>query len=122
MKLRIILLSLALTPLMGCGPTVTAPPAPLGPGYISSADQTLGQSLAALNGFVMQEKINYAQLSMAQQTPEKPFLNALIDSVNVANAAYMAFHAGTGTLVQAQTAVVNAQTAQSALAAKKVGK
>jgi hypothetical protein len=118
MKLRTLTLSLLLLPLIGCG-AVSAPPAPPAPGYTSPADQTLGQSLAALNAFVSQEKINYAQLTVAQQAPEKPFLNALIDATNVANAAYLAFHSGTGTLATAQANLSSALTAQANLTANK---
>lgn len=121
MKFRILALSLALLPMFGCG-AVSAPATPPAPGYSSAADQTLGQSLAALNAFVLQEKINYAQLTAAQQAPEKAALNALIDATNIANAAYTAFHAGTGTLAQAQTALTTAQGAQGQLTAKKAGK
>lgn len=119
MKLALLSIFLAL-PLLGCpSATSTTPPAALAPGYTSQADQTLGQSLAALDAFVMQEKINYAQLTVAQQTPEKPFLNALIDAANVADAAYLAFHANTGTLAAAQTDLSNALTAQGKLTAAK---
>lgn len=118
MNLRNLTLSLFLLPLFGCG-AVSAPPAPPAPGYSSPADQTLGQSLAALNAFVGQEKINYAALTVAQQTPEKPFLNALIDATNVANAAYTAFHENTGTLATAQADLSTALTAQGKLTANK---
>jgi hypothetical protein len=100
--------------LMGCGAvSTTTPPAALGPGYNSPADQTLGQSLAAINGFVTQETKNYALLSPALQTAEKPYLNAFITAVDLANSAYTAYHAGTQTLAQAQAAYNAAQTAQT---------
>ena len=118
MKLRTLALSLLLLPLLGC-PAANSPTPPLAPGYSSPADQTLGQSLAALNAFVMQEKINYAQLTVAQQAPEKAVLNALIDATNIANQAYTNFHAGTGTLATAQANLQTAQTAQANLATKK---
>lgn len=106
--------------LIGCpSATSTTPPTALAPGYSSPADQTLGQSLAALNGFVNQEKINYAALSPALAAAEKPYLNTLIDATTVANAAYLAFHQGTQTLAQAQASFITAQTAQSNLAAQK---
>lgn len=104
--------------LVGCA-TATAPPVPLAPGYSSPADQTLGQSLAAVNGFVNQEKINYAAKPPATQAAEKAYLNSLIDATNIANVAYVAFHAGTQTLAQAQAALTTAQNSQAVLAAQK---
>ena len=98
----------------GChAASTTTPPAP---GYLNAADQQLGESLAAVNGFVNQEKLNYAQEDAATQAKEKPLLNDLITATNLANAAYTAYHAGTGTIQQAQAALTQAQTAQNALA------
>lgn len=123
MKLALLSVFLALPLMFGCNvATSTTPPAALAPGYSNADDQKLGQSLAAVNAFITQEKINYAELTAAQQAPEKPFLNALIDATNLANQAYMAYHAGSGTIAQAQTAVANAQAAQGKLAAQKGGK
>lgn len=97
----------------------TSPTPPLAPGYLNPADQTLGQSLAAVNAFVTQEKANYAQLTPAQQATEKPYLNTLIDATAAADMAYTAYHQGSQTLAQAQTAYNQAQTAQNALTANK---
>lgn len=118
MKLRLHLtLFLALPLMFGCLHPST--PAPLAPGYSSPADQTLGQALAAVTAFRDQEKINYAGLSATKQAAEKPYLNSLIDATNVANTTYVAFHSGTATLAQAQSALTAAQNAQTALAANK---
>jgi hypothetical protein len=104
---------------VGCAKTAstTTPPAALAPGYSSQADETLGKSLAAVNAFVTQEKVNYAALPAAQQATEKPYLNKLIDATDLANTAYVAFHANTQTLAQAQSAYNAAQTAQTTLQA-----
>ena len=91
--------------------------ATVAPSQASAADQTLGQSLAAIDAFVTQEKANYAQLTPALQAAEKPYLNNLIAAVNAANQVYLAFHAGTATLAQAQVSFATAQSAQTALAA-----
>jgi hypothetical protein len=118
--LKRILLSILLTApfLAGCpSATTTTPPAAVAPGYTSSADQTLGESLAAVNAFVNQEKINYAGEPPVQQGTEKPYLNGLITATNLANASYQAFHAGTQTIAQAQAALTAAQAAQANLAA-----
>jgi hypothetical protein len=112
----LILLPLLLLPLSGCvTATSTTPAAALAPGYLNSADQTLGESLAAVNAFVNQEKINYTAQTSAQQATEKPYLNGLITATNLANASYQAYHAGSQTLAQAQTALASAQQAQATL-------
>lgn len=94
----------------GCA-KATAP----APGYITSTDQSVGQDLAAVTAFRDQEKINYAGKSASAQATEKPYLNTLIDAVNVANTAYIAYHSGSGTLAQVQSAVTSAQSAQATL-------
>ena len=109
-----------LLPMIGCtAATSTTPPAALAPEYLSTADQTLGQSLAAVYAFVTQERTNYASLTATQQASEKTILNNLITATDYANTAYVAYHAGTQTLAQAQAALTTAQTAQSALATAK---
>ena len=124
--LSLLALGLAVGWMTGCpAASSTTPPAAIAPGYSSQADQTLGQSLAALcspiGSFVAQEKINYAALTPAAQATEKPYLNSMIAVCNVANATYSAFHATppTATLAQAQTAFATAQSAQTALEANK---
>jgi hypothetical protein len=121
--LRRLTLALLLLPLAGCpNASTTTPPAALAPGYSSQADQTLGQSLAAIVAFTNQEKLNFAALQPDKQSAERPYLNALILAVNTADTAYLAFHAGTQTLVQAQAALSQAQTAQTQLVNQKEGK
>jgi len=117
MKRSLIALALCLPLLFGCKTATTTQP--LAPGYLNSADQTLGASLAALNAFVNQEKVNYAALPLAQQASEKTLLNDLITATNLANAAYTSYHAGTGTESAAQTALGQAQTAQATLVTAK---
>ena len=103
--------------LLGCKTnTVTAP---LAPGYLNATDQKMGQDLAALNGFVLQEKANYAALPAAAQATEKPVLNDLITATDLANASYQAYHAGTQTQGQVQTAIAAAQAKQNALVVQK---
>lgn len=109
-----LLLALALTGCAAKNP-VNAP----APGYTSTQDQTLGQNLAGLNSFVAQEKLNYAALSPDKQAVEKPYLNTLIDSLNVADALYVSYHRGQATLQQVQTAYSTADAAKTSLMAKK---
>lgn len=114
--LSLILLPLLILPLAGCpAASSTTPSAALAPGYLNSADQILGESLAAVNAFVNQEKINYAAETPAQQATEKPYLNGLITATDLANGAYLAYHQGSQTLPQAQAAFASAQQAQTAL-------
>lgn len=117
MKLRLHLALLLTLPLMfGCmKANSTTTPAALAPGYTSSADQTLGQSLAAVTAFRDAEKLRYAKMTPAQQATEKPYLNSLIEATNLANVTYVAFHSGTSTLAQAQSALAAAQNAQAGL-------
>lgn len=103
---------------LGCN-TAKVAPQPLAPGYSSPADQTLGQSLAAVSAFTQTEKVNYSQLPVDAQAKEKPYLNALITAVNIADASYAAFHQGTATLAQAQADYNKAASAQSALITAK---
>lgn len=101
--------------ILGCQPaTSTTPPQALAPGYTSQADQTIGQSLAALHAFVQQATQDYAKLTPAQQATEKDVLNGLVAATNAADSMYLAFHAGSATLQQAQAALANAQTNQAA--------
>ena len=116
MKATFAALALCLM-LAGCKPSTTT--APLAPGYQNAADQQMGESLAALNAFVNQEKVNYTALTTAQQATEKPYLNDLILTTNLANAAYQAYHAGTGTAAAAQTALTTAQNSQTKLVSTK---
>lgn len=105
---------------LGCNTaTSTTPSAALAPGYANIDDQNLGRALAGVNAFVTQEKINYATLTQAQQAPEKPFLNALIDATALADTAYSAYHQGSQTLAQAQAAEKTAEAAQTELVTKK---
>lgn len=120
MKLALLSIFLALPLMAGCGAVQsTTPPTALAPGYSSAADQAVGEGLASVNAFVNQEKVNYAALAPAPKAAEKNILNNLITATNLANAAYTAFHAGTGTLPAAQTALTSAQNAQASLVASK---
>lgn len=109
---QLALLSVFLALPIGCA-TASSPTPPLAPGYSNSQDQTLGQTLAAINAFVTTEKSHFNTLTTAQQSKERTILNPLIDATTVANAVYLAYHAGTKTEADAQTAVSAAQAAQT---------
>ncbi len=114
---KLALLCLLILP-MGCHSTTAATP-PLAPGYVDPTDQTLGQTLSALNAFVVQEKSHFNSLTVDQQAKERPVLNPLIDAVNVANSVYRAFHAGTANEAAASAAISQAQATQSGFASAK---
>lgn len=110
-------------PLAGCpAATSTTAATALAPGYNNATDQTVGQTLAALHALVQKATIDYANLTPAQQTMEKTVLNNLVLAVNTADSLYLAYHQGSGTLLAAQNAVTNAQTAQAAYTAVGVSK
>lgn len=128
--LNLILLLPIVLLMTGCRPaSTTTSPAALAPGYSSIADQKAGQDLAALNGFVNSEQGNFkcdatakaadTCLNQSQQDTERPYLNSLIEATNVANALYVAFHQGTETLDQVQSALTKAEQAQSTLVTNK---
>src|ERR1035438_4002737 len=93
----------------GCA-TATAP---LAPGYSSQFDQTAGQALAAAHALVSKATNDYSSLTPAQQSTEKPILNAFVSAVNTADTVYLAFHAGSATQAQVQTQLNAVSTAQT---------
>lgn len=107
-----IFATIALVLCVGCN-TVNAPTPPLAPGYSSQADQIAGQTLASLHDFVATAVADYDKLTPTQQATEKPLLNNLVNVVNGADSIYTAYHAGTQTLANAQSAIQSAQAAQA---------
>ncbi len=112
-------ISLSLT---GCTPTTAptqpSPPTIVAPGYGSPADQTLGQSLAALRSFAASAKADYSNLTPSQQAEEKLPLNSLIMAVDAADQTYVAYHHGLTTIDQAQRSLAAAEAEQAAFTAK----
>lgn len=100
----------------------TTPPTALAPGYNNITDQTVGQTLAAMHALVQKATQDYANLTPAQQASEKTVLNNFVTAVNTADSLYIAYHAGSGTLLSAQNAITDAQTAQAAYTAVGVSK
>lgn len=106
----------------GCKTTVTQP---LAPGYQNSTDQSMGETLAAAHAFY-QTLADDAQAGKWTPKPaEKTALNALADSLNVAQPLYLAYHQGNPSVSAAQVQsavadVVNKQAAvQSQIGAKQ---
>ncbi len=108
-----LLLSLTLC---GC-PSATAPnqpPPPIATGYGSAADQTLGQSLAALRAFAASAKDDYSRMSPSSQQQYKIPLNSLILAVDAADQTYIGYHTGLTTIDVAQQAYTRAKNEQTA--------
>lgn len=113
MMRRILLpLALALPLIVGCT-TATAPAPPLAPGYTNSTDQQLGSTLAAADAFYNKLQADQKAGAFSPTAAEVSALNALQVALATANPVYLAYHAGTGTLAAAQTAVNNVSTAQT---------
>ena len=106
---------------IGCR-TVTAPTPPVAPGYINSADQTMGETLAAAHAFYVRIQSDAALGSFTLNATEKAAMNALAASLNVAQPIYLAYHAGTATEAQAEAAVKDVSAKQTAVQSMGVGK
>ena len=116
--------------LMGGCATATAPTPPTAPGYANQTDQQMGATLRAADGYyktvqcetqgknwkfgvgcVSDPNITSPMvLSVAEQTA----MNDLMTALNLANAAYTGYHAGTQTEAAAQAAINTASVKQSA--------
>jgi hypothetical protein len=110
MKKQIAILALCL-PLMFAGCRTVSTTQPLAPGYMNSADQTMGQTLAASHAFYQSIQQDSAAGKIVLSAQEKTALNDFAVALNVAQTAYLAYHGGTVTQAQAQAAV-NSSTAK----------
>ena len=118
--LALIALSASLM-LTGCPqPNSTPNPALLAPGYLSQADQTMGQTLAAANAFYNRIQQDSAAGKITLSQPEKTAMNALGLSLNIANGTYLSYHNGTATAAQAQSAIDTVSQKQQAAQAAGV--
>ena len=117
--------------IVGCA-TATTPAVPLAPGYINSADQTMGQILSGARGFYSTvqcetQGLNWSQATnlcvadpnittpLVLSTTTKAVFNDFGVSLNATNQVYLAYHAGTATQAAAQAAVTALQAKQNAL-------
>jgi hypothetical protein len=108
-------LFLALGWMVGCKTSNPTTPAQLAPGYNNAADQQMGEILAGAHAFYtsIQQQVEANQMGM---TPElKAQFNTFGVNLNAAQNVYLAYHAGTATQAQAQTAVNTVQSQQAAL-------
>ncbi len=111
LALAAVLLIAPISP-MGCA-KATAPMPPLAPGYQNTADQTMGQTLAAAHAFYQKLQQDSLAGTITLSSQEKTALNDLQVAINIAQTAYLAFHAGTGTQAAAQSAVDSVQAKQA---------
>lgn len=120
MKLKIIIPTLMLTALMFSGCKTVTTTQPLAPGYTSQADQTIGKTLAAARGYYVQIQADVTSGKYTPDATERAAYNSFAFTLNTAEAAYLAYHNGTGTLAAAQTATNQVATQQAALQAAGV--
>jgi len=112
-----LLILLLLIPLTACPGSKTNPttPAQLAPGYSNQADQQMGEILSGARAFY----VSIQQQSQAGTLTLSPTVKAAFNdfgvSLNAAESIYLAYHGGTATLAQAQTAVNTVQQKQNAL-------
>src|ERR1035437_4302653 len=112
MKRRFLIasiLSLSMLLPLGCA-TATSPTPPLAPGYYNPQDQTMGQVLAAANGYYNRIQRDTVAGTFFPSPTEKSILNGVEAALSIANTTYLAYHNGTATEAQAQTAINAAQT------------
>ena len=110
----------------------TPPLAPVAPGYITSADQTMGETLAAAHTFYnsiscrTQGKdysvstdsciiVDPKKTPLVLSNAEKTAFTALMISLDTAQPVYLGYHHGTATEAQAQTAVSDVRAKQAAV-------
>ena len=107
-------LALAVGWMTACTPTTTTP-AQLAPGYQNSADQQMGEILSGAHAFYqsIQQQSQAGTLTLDPTT--KSAFNQFGTALNAAQTVYLAYHAGTATQAQAQTAVNQVQSQQAAL-------
>src|SRR5665213_314198 len=113
-------LSLSMLLPLGCA-TATSPTPPLAPGYSNQADQTMGQVLAAGNAYYQRIQKDTVSGVYFPSPTEKSILNAVASALNIANQTYLAYHNGTATQAQAQTAIDLAQNRVSGAQAQIPG-
>ena len=103
----------------GCKPVgTTTSPAALAPGYLNTQDQNMGEALNTAHGVVGGLLQQATSGSFVPSAAEKASINGLVVALNLADAAYQGYHAGTVSEASAATAVSTVQNQQQALQAQ----
>lgn len=115
--MTLAIMTICLGGMVACTPKATNPttPAQLAPGYQNAADQQMGEILAGAHAFYNRIQQDSASGSLQLTPQEKTAFNAFGVSLNAAQSVYLAYHAGTATQAQAQTAVDKVKSEQAAL-------
>jgi hypothetical protein len=101
---------------IGCGQHANpTPPAQTAPGYNNQADQQMGEILSGAHAFYTSIQQQSQAGTLTLQPAVKAAFNQFGISLNAAQTVYLAYHQGTATQAQAQTAVDKVQSEQAAL-------
>ena len=119
LRLKVYLLLLAVMFAMtfvGCKQVTTAH-LPRAPGYVSTMDQTMGESLAAAHAFYNSIQQQSAAGTMTLSATEKAAFNTFGVTLNGAQTVYLAYHANptAANETAARNAVNQVQSQQAAL-------
>lgn len=112
---KFLAIALVFLPLTMAGCKTVTTPQPLAPGYYNSADQVMGEVLAASRSFYATLQADSASGKFTPAPTEKEALNSFAIALNIAQATYLSYHNGTATQAQAQSAVNAVQAQQTAL-------
>ncbi len=108
-------------PQTGCKTSNTANPATLAPGYLNSADESMGVALVGAHAFYATIQQDVAAGKYTPSATEKTALNNFATALNAAQILYIAYHNGMATQAQTQAAVDAVTKQQAALQATVTG-
>ena len=99
---------------MGCKKATATNPATLAPGAYNSVDQTLYQSLMAVQASLNHLKATLADPKATAQTVTtlKPYVNQVITDYDIAEVAWQTYHASLATNANASPAAAQAAIAR----------
>lgn len=101
---------------VGCAPkNQPTRPATLAPGYMSAADQQMGQILAGARQFYLSIQSQSQSGTLTLTPTVKVAFNDFGAALNTADSVYLAYHQGNATQAQAQAAINLVQQKQAAL-------
>lgn len=108
---------LLIAPLSPTACKTASAPVAVAPGYLSAADQTMGEILAGAHAFYNSVQTQSSNGTMTLTPTEKTAFNTFGTALNSAQIIYLAYHANPtqANLTAAQNAVNQVQTQQAAL-------